>query len=204
MLIALCSAFFGTGRMKNSRTARTEEDAERPELPLQVGPGALLDRLGDLLHLVGALGRREHLAYQVLGEQERHERDAEDEPRARFSTDPKTALIGPLSWASQPSMEPPTFGNRTSSAPARAAQGAGTAEDTRAFGALTCDDPTRCPHEPNLSRAARACRPNMPRASGQRRLPPRTRRSRAGCRAGPPPAAATPPGRPTTQRTARP
>ena len=41
-----------------------DEDAERAELPVQVGGGAFLDRLADLLHLRGALARGEHLPAQ--------------------------------------------------------------------------------------------------------------------------------------------
>src|SRR6185295_1491660 len=86
-----------------------------------------------------ALGRREHLAHQVPGEEQRDERDAEDEPQGQVLARPeprldRAALLGkPADHRTSYVWEPP------STAPARGAQGAGTAEDTRAFGALTCN-----------------------------------------------------------------
>ena len=82
-----------------------EEDADRAELAGQVGAGALLDRPGDLLHLLGAFGgfRTSRTRYQA------NSSATSEIPkmthRAVFSNDPKTA-IGPPSWA-RPAHEPP-------------------------------------------------------------------------------------------------
>ena len=57
-----------------------EEDADRSELTRQIGARAFLDRASDLLHLVGALGGAEDLSDEVVGEDERDQRDAEDHP----------------------------------------------------------------------------------------------------------------------------
>ena len=58
-----------------------EEHGHRAELAGEVGARALLDRLGDLLHLVGALGGAQDIAHEVPGEQQRDEGDAEDHPQ---------------------------------------------------------------------------------------------------------------------------
>ena len=65
----------GRGEEHDDRE-RDEDDADRLELALQVGHRALLDRLGDLLHLLGALVGGEHAAHQ-------EEADAEGEQRGR-------------------------------------------------------------------------------------------------------------------------
>ena len=56
------------------------EHGQRAELAAEVGGGALLDRLRDLLHLGGALRRPQDLADQVVREHEGHERDPQDHP----------------------------------------------------------------------------------------------------------------------------
>ena len=55
------------------------EDGERPELALEVGVGALLHRMGDVLHVVGALSCREDLRAEHHGHPERAEGDQEDD-----------------------------------------------------------------------------------------------------------------------------
>jgi hypothetical protein len=67
-------------REEEDHRQRREEDAERGELASQIGARADLDRLGDLLHLRGALGGAEHLADQVVGERQRDQRDHQDQP----------------------------------------------------------------------------------------------------------------------------
>ena len=84
-----------------------QEDRERPELAREVGLRPLLDRLGDLLHLLGALRRSEHLADQVISEQEGDQRDAHGHPQERVFERPEYRWIGPLSWAKTPCIEPP-------------------------------------------------------------------------------------------------
>ena len=69
-----------------------EEHRERPVLTVQVRLRALLDRPSDLLHLLRALGRREHLAHQVPGEEQCDERDAEDEPQGQVLARPEPRL----------------------------------------------------------------------------------------------------------------
>ena len=49
-----------TGSDEQQQEDDDGEDAERPELPVQVGRRALLDRLGDLPHLRGALVGGQH------------------------------------------------------------------------------------------------------------------------------------------------
>src|SRR5439155_20895637 len=164
MLSAPCSAFFGTGSTKKSTTARTARNTASVRywrLRYALAPSWMARAISFIFSVPSGAASTSRTRYQAKS-------NATSETpkmshRARFSPDPNRAWIGPLSWASQPTIEPPTFGNRTSSAPVRAAQGAGTAEDTRAFGALTCDDPIRCPHEPNLSPAGGARRPTTPR-----------------------------------------
>src|SRR6476619_3540068 len=142
MLIALCSAFLGTGSTKKSTTASTARKTASVRywrFRYAFAPSWIARAISFLFSVPSGAASTSRTRYQAKS-------NATSETpkmshRARFSPDPNRAWIGPLSWASQPTIEPPTFGNRTSSAPARAAQGAGTAEDTRAFGALTCDDP---------------------------------------------------------------
>ena len=55
------------------------EDAERPELAGEVGVGPLLHRLGDVLHVVGAFARGQHLLPEHRRHPERAERDHEDD-----------------------------------------------------------------------------------------------------------------------------
>ena len=55
------------------------EDREGAELPAEVGRGALLDRLGDLDHLRGALAGGQDLLGEQGREAERHERGQQDE-----------------------------------------------------------------------------------------------------------------------------
>ena len=55
------------------------EDRQRAELPLQVGVGALLDRVGDVLHVVGALTGGEHLLPEHHCHRERAKRDHGDD-----------------------------------------------------------------------------------------------------------------------------
>ena len=63
---------------------RDEDEADRAELPLQVGDGAFLDRLGDLDHLGRALVGGEHALHEDEpdgeGEQRGERRADEDEP----------------------------------------------------------------------------------------------------------------------------
>ena len=49
------------------------------ELALEVGVGPLLHRVGDVLHVVGALSGREDLLAEDHGHPERAERDQEDD-----------------------------------------------------------------------------------------------------------------------------
>ena len=55
-----------------------DEDAEGAELPAEVGGGALLDGLGDLLHLRGALARGQHTGAQHEGNDQRDDGDDRD------------------------------------------------------------------------------------------------------------------------------
>src|SRR5207245_10073968 len=54
--------------------------SDGPELPVQIRLGALLDGVGDLLHLRGALRRLQHLASQIGREDQRQQGDPEDDP----------------------------------------------------------------------------------------------------------------------------
>ena len=69
-----------------------EEHGERPVLAVEVRLRALLDRAGDLLHLLRALGRREHLSDEVPSEEQRDERDTEDEPQGQVLARPEPRL----------------------------------------------------------------------------------------------------------------
>lgn len=59
------------------------EDADRAELALEVRECALLHRSGDLLHLLGALARREYLADQDAGDGQRQQSDHTDNDHKR-------------------------------------------------------------------------------------------------------------------------
>ena len=63
------------GSRKSRKNTSDGEDGQRAELAGEVGGRALLDRRGDLLHLLGALAGREHLAHQDAGDAERREGD---------------------------------------------------------------------------------------------------------------------------------
>ena len=68
------------GRQHEQREERDRrEDGEGAELPGQVGVGALLDGLGDGLHVVGALAGGQHLRPEHRGHPERAERDQGDD-----------------------------------------------------------------------------------------------------------------------------
>ena len=90
------TACAGVGSTMNRTTVRMrQEDAQRRELALEVGARALLDRLRDLLHLVGALRRGEHLADQVVREDERHQRHEQDHPERVGLERAERGLDGP-------------------------------------------------------------------------------------------------------------
>ena len=63
----------GQGQQQEER--QRGEDAERPELPGQVGVGALLHRVGDVLHVVGALTGGKHFLAEHPCHRERAKRD---------------------------------------------------------------------------------------------------------------------------------
>ena len=67
------------GSASSAKNAIAAKIAERPELPGQVGVGALLDRLGDVLHVVGALTGGQDLLAEHRGHRERAERDHGDD-----------------------------------------------------------------------------------------------------------------------------
>ena len=53
-----------SGQQQEHEEDQHDEDAQGPELAAQVRRRAFLDRLGDLLHLLGALTGRQYLPYQ--------------------------------------------------------------------------------------------------------------------------------------------
>ena len=73
---------FGLGVSRQQEQQEEDDDGEhsqRPELTLQIGRSALLDRLGDLLHLVRALAGRQYLADQEPRDDQRPQRDQCDD-----------------------------------------------------------------------------------------------------------------------------
>ena len=97
-----------------------EEHGERPVLAVEVRLRALLDRAGDLLHLLRALGRREHLSDQVPGEEQRDERDTEDEPQGQVLARPEPRLDRAALLGKPADHRTSYVGNRPSSSPAHA------------------------------------------------------------------------------------
>ena len=67
------------GSTSSSEERDAGEDGERPELALEVGVGALLDRLGDVLHVVGAFAGGKDLVAEHRSHRERAERDQGDD-----------------------------------------------------------------------------------------------------------------------------
>ena len=68
------------GRQREQREERDRrEDGERPELPREVGVGALLHRQGDVLHVVGAFTGGKHLLAEHRSHRERAQRDQCDD-----------------------------------------------------------------------------------------------------------------------------
>ncbi len=67
------------GQQQQREERHRREDAERPELAGEVGVGPLLHRLGDVLHVVGAFARGQHLLPEHRRHHERAERDHEDD-----------------------------------------------------------------------------------------------------------------------------
>ena len=59
------------------------EDGQRLELAGQVGRGALLDRVADALHVLGALVGGKHLLPEHVGHRERDEGDHGDDDDER-------------------------------------------------------------------------------------------------------------------------
>jgi hypothetical protein len=71
----------GVGRQEEQQDEHDDdEDAERAELAVQVGGGALLDRLADLLHLRGAFARGENLSAQDEPDSQGDKGDYRDDP----------------------------------------------------------------------------------------------------------------------------
>ena len=66
------------GRKKSSDEHDHTEDQQRVPLPLQVRAGAFLHRLGDVLHLRGALAGGQHLLEQHVTNGEGSESDHGD------------------------------------------------------------------------------------------------------------------------------
>ena len=85
-------------REEHDDRERHEDDGDRLELPLQVGHRAFLNRLGDLLHLLGALILGEHLAHEEEAdddrEQRRERRADQDQPFASTQVEVLIAALG--------------------------------------------------------------------------------------------------------------
>ena len=77
---------------------RHQDDADGLELPLQVRHRALLDRLGDLLHLLGALVGGEHASHQEEADPEREQRGRDggqqDQPLTSVQVEGLIAALG--------------------------------------------------------------------------------------------------------------
>ncbi len=67
------------GSSRSAKNATAAKIAERAELAGEVGVGPLLHRLGDVLHVVGAFARGQHLLPEHRRHHERAERDHEDD-----------------------------------------------------------------------------------------------------------------------------
>ena len=70
MLRPHCTPWPSAGQHQQDEEDKDDEDAQRPELPAQVGRGAFLHGLGYFLHLRGPLASGQDLAHQ-------HARDGE-------------------------------------------------------------------------------------------------------------------------------
>ena len=111
MLSALCSAFFGTGSTKKSTTARTARNTASVRywrLRYAFAPSWIARAISFIFSVPSGAASTSRTRYQAKS-------NATSETpkmshRARFSPDPNRAWIGPLSWASQPTIEPPTSG----------------------------------------------------------------------------------------------
>ena len=73
------TAMSSAGSASRATNAIGGEDGERAELPRQVGVGALLHRVRDVLHVVGALVGGQDLVAEHRGHRERGERDHGDD-----------------------------------------------------------------------------------------------------------------------------
>src|SRR5947208_15355267 len=139
MLSAPCSAFFGTGSTKKSTTARTARNTASVRywrLRYALAPSWMARAISFIFSVPSGAASTSRTRYQA------NSNATSETPkmshRARFSPDPNRAWIGPLSWASQPTIEPPTL--RTDPRPRRRVRA--WRWNRRGYprpGALTCD-----------------------------------------------------------------
>ena len=69
----------GAGSRNSRPTNQDDEDRQRPELPVEVGRGALLHGQRDGLHALGAFAGSEHLPAEQARHHQRRERDQRDD-----------------------------------------------------------------------------------------------------------------------------
>ena len=107
---SVCPSAFSTATevSEDHDEQRDEDQADRAELPLQVGHGALLDGLGDLLHLRRALVLGEHAPHEQEadgdGEQGGQRGADEDEPLAAVQREVLVAALGGKYWVHRMSL----------------------------------------------------------------------------------------------------
>ena len=95
-------------QQEQERADDDREDRQGAELPAQVRRRPFLDRLGDVLHLLGALTGREHLATKYDSDDQRHDGDRRDDTDDREARGPELDHASSSTPVRTPRTAPPS------------------------------------------------------------------------------------------------